>query len=381
MDTTARQARSTAIKHTTLVGAVINLLLSVVKIAAGWFGQSHALIADGIHSLSDLLSDGLVWVAGHKAAKGPDAEHPYGHGRFETVATLALGFLLIVVAIGIGWDATERLFQPQALLRPEPIALYAAGISILIKEALYWYTRAYGLRVRSDLLMANAWHHRSDAISSIVVLIGVAGTLAGLPYLDSVASVIVAVMIAKIAWDLGSDATRELVDTSLSPERLREISQIIRRSTGVRDVHMLRTRTIGGNASADVHVLVDPDISVSEGHAVSVLVQQRLMETIDRMSDVTVHIDPEDDETAVPTKGLPMRTEVIERLDQLWTHIPEAMTRKRVLLHYLEGAITVDLFFPLRTFIDEPAARRLRDQLHEALTEDPRFADVRIYFG
>ncbi len=381
MDTTARQARASAIKKTTLVGAVINLLLSVIKIAVGWVGQSHALIADGVHSLSDLLSDGLVWLAGHKSAKGPDAEHPYGHGRFETVATLALGFLLIAVALGIAWDATERLFQPQALLRPAPIALYAAGLSVLVKEALYWYTRTYGLRVRSDLLMANAWHHRSDAISSIVVLIGVAGTLAGLPYLDSVASVIVAVMIAKIAWDLGSDATRELVDTALSPERLREISQIIRRSTGVRDVHMLRTRTLGGSASADVHVLVDPDISVSEGHAISVLVQERLMETIDRMSDVTVHIDPEDDETAAPTKGLPMRTEVIARLDQLWAQIPEALTRKRLVLHYLDGAITVDLFFPLRTYSDEQAAHQLRDRLRAALKEDPRFADVRIYFG
>lgn len=381
MDTTAREARASAIKLTTTVGAVVNLLLSVVKIAAGWIGQSHALIADGIHSLSDLLSDALVWLAGHKAAKGPDAEHPYGHGRFETVATLALGFLLIAVAIGIAWDATERLFEPHALLRPEPIALYAAGVSILVKEALYWYTRAYGLRVRSDLLMANAWHHRSDAISSIVVLIGVAGTLAGLPYLDSVASVIVAVMIAKIAWDLGSDATRELVDTALSPERLREISQIIRRSTGVRDVHMLRTRTIGGSASADVHVLVDPDISVSEGHAISVLVQQRLMETIDRMSDVTVHIDPEDDETAVPTKDLPMRTEVIERLDQHWSQIPDAMTRKRLVLHYLDGAITVDVFFPLRTYTDKPAARQLRERLRIALKDDPCFADVRVYFG
>ncbi|MCF7978403.1 MAG: cation diffusion facilitator family transporter [Chromatiaceae bacterium] len=381
MDTIARQARARAIKRTSVVGAVINLLLSAIKIAAGWMGQSHALIADGVHSLSDLLSDVLVWFAGHKAAKGPDAEHPYGHGRFETVATLVLGFLLSAVAIGIAWDATERLFQPEALLRPEPIALYAAGLSILVKEALYWYTRAYGLRVRSDLLMANAWHHRSDAISSIVVLIGVAGTLAGLPYLDSVASVIVAVMIAKIAWDLGSDATRELVDTGLSPERLREISQIIRRSTGVRDVHMLRTRTLGGNASADVHVLVDPDISVSEGHAISVLVQERLMEAIDRMSDVTVHIDPEDDETAAPTKGLPLRTEVIERLDQLWAQIPEALMRKRVVLHYLEGAITVDIFFPLRTYTDEPTALQLRDRLREALQADARFADVRIYFG
>jgi len=381
MDTQSREARARAIKQTTLVGALINLLLSALKITVGWMGQSHALIADGIHSFSDLISDALVWIAGHKAAKGPDAEHPYGHGRYETVATLVLGFLLLAVAIGIAWDATDRLFKPLELLRPEPIALYVAGLSILIKEALYWYTRGYGLSVRSDKLMANAWHHRSDAISSIVVLIGVAGTLAGLPYLDSVASVIVAVMIAKIAWDLGSDATRELVDTGLSPERLREISQIIRRSTGVRDVHMLRTRTLGGNASADVHVLVDPDISVSEGHAISVLVQQRLLESIDRMSDVTVHIDPEDDESAVPTKDLPMRTEVIDCLDQRWKQIPEALTRKRLLLHYLDGAITVDLFFPLRTYTDESSAHRLRDQLRSALQDDPRFADVRLYFG
>ncbi len=381
METSQRQGRAQAIKRTTLIGALVNLLLSAVKIVAGWVGQSHALIADGVHSLSDLISDVLVWLAGHQAGQGPDDEHPYGHGRFETIATLTLGFLLLAVALGIGWDSIHRLFQPNELLRPEPITLYAAGSSILAKEALYWYTRAYGLRVRSDLLIANAWHHRSDAISSIVVLIGIAGTLAGLSYLDGVASVIVAVMIAKIAWDVGWDAARELVDTGLSPERLREISQIIRRSTGVRDVHMLRTRTIGGNATADVHVLVDSDISVSEGHAISVLVQERLMEAIDRMTDVTVHIDPEDDENAAPTKGLPMRNEVLERLDRLWSDIPEALTRKRLLLHYLNGTISLDAFFPLRTGGDEASKQRLRDALRAALKDDPVFADVRVYFG
>ncbi|MBK1705599.1 cation diffusion facilitator family transporter [Halochromatium glycolicum] len=381
MDSGDRLARAQAIKRTTLIGAICNLLLAVGKVLAGWIGQSHALIADGLHSLSDLLSDGLVWIAGHKAGQAPDSEHPYGHGRFETVATLALGFLLFAVAVGIGWDASNRLFQPHALLEPGPIALIAALISILVKEALYWYTRAYGQQVRSDLLIANAWHHRSDAISSVVVLIGIAGTLAGLSYLDAVASVIVAVMIAKIAWNLGSEATRELVDTAVSPERLREISQVIRRSTGVRDVHMLRTRTLGGNASADVHVLVDRDISVSEGHAISVLVEQRLKQAIDRMTDVTVHIDPEDDESRAPTKGLPMRTEVLEHLDAAWESIPEAVTRKRVLLHYLDGAIAVDVFFPLRTYTDEPTARQLRERLLEALRGDSRFSDVRIYFG
>ena len=144
---------------------------------------------------------------------------------------------------------------------------------------------------------------------------------------------------------------------------------------------MLRTRTLGGNTAADVHVLVDPDISVSEGHAISVLVQQRLMETIERMYDVIVHIDPEDDERAAPTKGLPMRTEVLERLDQRWKPIPEALTRKRVLLHYLEGAITVDVFLPLRTFVDAAAARQLQQRLRAAIQEDPEIADVRLYFG
>jgi cation diffusion facilitator family transporter len=381
METSERQLRAQAIKRTTVVGAAVNLLLAALKIIVGWLGQSHALIVDGIHSISDLVSDVLVWVAGHHAGQAPDADHPYGHGRFETVATLTLGFLLMVVAVSIAWDAVERLFQPDQLLRPAPITLFVAGLSILVKEALYWYTRAYGRRVRSDLLIANAWHHRSDAISSIVVLIGILGTLAGLTYLDGVASVIVAVMIAKIAWDLGWDAARELVDTGLSSERLREISQIIRRSTGVRDVHMLRTRTIGGNAAADVHVLVDADISVSEGHAISVLVQERLMEAIDRMADVTVHIDPEDDENACPTQGLPMRHEVLERLDARWRDIPETLTRKRLLLHYLNGAISVDIFFPLRTYVDERSARRLRDALRDALADDPVFADVRVYFG
>jgi cation diffusion facilitator family transporter len=376
-----RRARAQAIKRTSVVGGVSNLLLAAGKILVGWLGQSHALIADGLHSLSDLLSDVLVWLAGHKAGQAPDREHPYGHGRFETVATLVLGLLLLLVALGIAWDASVRLFQPAALLAPTPITLLAAALSILIKEGLYWYTRAHGQRVRSDLLLANAWHHRSDAISSIVVLIGIAGTLAGLAYLDAVASVIIAVMIAKIGWELGAAATRELVDTGLSAERLQAISQVIRRSTGVRDVHMLRTRTLAGNAAADVHVLVDRDISVSEGHAISVLVEQRLKQAIERMSDVTVHIDPEDDAASTPTKDLPMRTEVLAHLDHVWKSIPEALTRKRVLLHYLDGAITVDVFFPLRTLTDEPAAHRLRERLKAAIGDDPRFADVRLYFG
>lgn len=360
----------------------MNLILSVAKIMVGWFGHSQALIADGIHSLSDLASDALVWTAGRQAAQAPDAKHPYGHGRYETLATLALGILLLLVAIGIVWDATDRLFSPDALLRPHSITLAAALVSILAKEWLYWYTLAYAKRVRSDMLRANAWHHRSDAISSIVVLIGIGGTLAGLPYLDAVASVVVAVMIANIAWEVGWDATRELVDTGLDAERLAAVRRTIFDVGGVRDIHMLRTRTLGGLASVDVHVLVDPFVSVSEGHLISVMVEQKLKHEIDEINDVTVHIDPEDDVTGSISKDLPMRRAALERLDRLWSDIPEIASRKRVLLHYIKGRIEVDVFLPLiaaRAEGAEPEA--LRERMRAKLAADPIFSDVNLYFG
>ncbi|MGB5737108.1 MAG: cation diffusion facilitator family transporter [Thiohalocapsa sp.] len=382
MEQATRDERARAVSRATAVGALWNIVLSVVKIVTGIVGHSHALVADGIHSLSDLASDALVWFAGRKAAMAPDEKHPYGHGRYETMATLALGILLLAVAFGIGWDAIHRLFSPEDLLQPEFMTLYAALASILVKEWLYWYTLAYAKRVRSDMLRANAWHHRSDAISSIVVLIGIGGTLAGLPYLDAIASVVVAVMIAKIAWELGWSAISELVDTGLDAERLEVVRQAIRDVGGVRDIHMLRTRTLAGQASADVHVLVDPFVSVSEGHLISVMVEQKLKKEIDEITDVTVHIDPEDDNVAPPTMHLPTRRQALERLDTRWAAIPEIASRKRVLLHYLNGSIEVDVFFPLQMARGDGAEPEgLRDRLRAALSGDPVFSRVNVYFG
>jgi cation diffusion facilitator family transporter len=374
-------ARTDAIARTAAVGAVVNLALSIIKVAAGIYGQSQALVADGIHSFSDLVSDALVWFAGKHAAQSPDREHPYGHGRYETVATLVLGALLALVAVGIGWDAADRLFSPEELLRPAPMALYAALASILIKEWLYWYTLAYARRIQSQMLRANAWHHRSDAISSVVVLVGVAGTMAGLPYLDAIAAFLVAVMIGHIAWELGRDAVRELVDTGLDDERLDLVRQTILSVGGVRDVHMLRTRRLGGYASADVHILVDPRVSVSEGHMISVLVERRLKDQIDEVADVTVHIDPEDDEAA-PSGALPLRAEAMVRLSRLWDGIPEAALRHQTTLHYLNGRIDVDAYLPLDSCGGDAArARSLRDRLQAALQADPVFNHVSIFFG
>jgi cation diffusion facilitator family transporter len=377
-----REQRAQAISRTAIVGGVVNLALSILKVISGVIWNSQALVADGIHSLSDLFSDVLVWLAGRHATQAPDQEHPYGHGRYETVATLALGALLVAVAVGIGWDAANRLFAPDELLRPAPFALIGALVSIAVKEWLYWWTLGYARRVRSDLLRANAWHHRSDAISSVVVLIGVGGTLAGLPYLDAVAAVIVAVMIAKIAWDLGSEAIRELVDTGLEEEKISEIQRTIDSVGGVRDLHMLRTRKHGGQASADVHVLVDPRVSVSEGHMISVLVEQRLKEQIDEISDVTVHIDPEDDEEAPTCAGLPLRSEAMARLDSLWAGFAEVSKRRRTVLHYLGGKIDVDVYLPLDLYQGNPSeALALTERLNTALAEDSDFRKVSVFYG
>lgn len=374
--------RSDATSRTAIGGALVNVALTLVKLVAGHFGQSQALIADAIHSLSDLLSDLLVLVAGRQAAQGPDLDHPYGHGRYETVATLVLGFLLLAVAIGIAWDAAHRLFAPEELLKPGPMALGAALLSILIKEWLYWWTLGYAKRVGSDLLRANAWHHRSDSISSVVVLFGIAGTMSGLLYLDAVAAVLVALMIAQIAWALGWSAVSELVDTGLDASRLRTIGETIRSVGGVRNIHMLRTRRHGGNASVDVHVLVDPLLSVSEGHMISLLVEQRLKCDINEITDVTVHIDPEDDAEQPTCVGLPLRAEVIARLTSLWSGIPSANERQRVVLHYLSGCIDVEVYFPLITWQstgDDPSL--LRQRLADALGGATEFRELRVYFG
>jgi cation diffusion facilitator family transporter len=369
-------ARSRASQRVTVVGAVVNLLLSVIKLSVGSIAHSAALVADGIHSLSDLASDALVWFAARHASEAPDEEHPYGHGRFETAATLGLGILLGLVALGIVWDAVERA-AVGATATPGMLAIVAAAISILAKEVLYWYTIAVARRIRSDMLRANAWHHRSDAISSVVVLLGVAGAMAGWPYLDPLAAVIVGIMVAKIAWDLGWGAMRELVDESLDPEMVKQARALILGVDGVRSVHMLRTRRHGHLAAADVHVQVDPRLSVSEGHMISQAVEERLKAGIEAINDVTVHVDPEDDETAPPCHDLPLRSQALQRLEALW---PDLQPGHQVVLHYLSGKIDVDVEFTLDHCAGLEDARRLQARLQAALEDQPEFGRVRVLY-
>jgi len=368
-------------KRVTLVGALVNILLSVLKVVFGIVAHSHALIVDGIHSLSDLLSDAMVWFASHHAQHGPDEKHPYGHGRFETGATFGLGIVLILIASGIILDSTQRLFSPERLLHPGALAMVVAIISVLIKEGLYHYTMVAGRKIGSKLLQANAWHHRSDAVSSIVVVVGIAGTMAGLPYLDTVAAVIVGVMVAKVGWELGWSAFEELMDVGLGHEGLAKVKEIIHSVDGVDAIHMLRTRSIGGGVTVDVHVLVEPWLSVTEGHMISQTVMDRLLGEVAEISDVTVHVDPEDDEKGPPTQDLPLRQQAIEKLSQCWSKIPEAQEVERTILHYQEGKIDIDLFFPLSSFRGEDELDQLRSRLQGQLNGEADFRELKIFFG
>ncbi len=369
--------RSRATQRVTLVGAVVNLVLSAVKLMVGTIAGSAALVADGIHSLSDLASDALVLFAAKHAGEAPDEEHPYGHGRFETAATMGLGILLGIVSLGIVWDAVERAAGGAHII-PGQLAIYAAVFSILANEGLYWYTIVVARRVNSDMLRANAWHHRSDAISSIVVLVGIVGAMIGWPYLDSVAAVIVGAMVAKIGWDLGSEAVKELVDAALDPEEVKKAYETIVAVDGVRSVHLLRTRRHGHQASADVHVQVDPRLSVSEGHMISQAVEDELKAAVEAINDVTVHIDPEDDEEAPPCRGLPLRKDARRQLEAVWPPLPKG---HRLVLHYLGGHIEVELILPIAEYEDEETTRRLQQRLQEAMKGLSSFGRLSILYA
>ena len=306
----------------------------------------------------------MVLYAARHASRDADEDHPYGHGRFETIMTVALGVALIGVAGGIAWDAAHRLFRQEILMHPSWITLVVAAVSILSKEWIFRYTMKVAERLNSNLLKANAWHSRTDAISSVIVLFGIIGAMAGVTWLDAVAAIGVGLMIAKIGWDLVWNSVRELVDTSLEPERVEAIRREIIAMPGVRDLHLLRTRLMGGEALVDVHIQVsDPRISVSEGHQLSEAVRQRLIERIDEVSDVLVHIDPENDAEEATSVGLPLREQVVSDLNRAWQDEAVSSQIRDMRLHYLDGHIDVEILLPLSVIRDIKDGAEIRQTL------------------
>ncbi|MGZ0020251.1 cation diffusion facilitator family transporter [Nitrosomonas sp. wSCUT-2] len=376
---TAHQQRYREVRKVTLIGSVLDFVLGIVKILVGWLANSQALIADGIHSFSDLLTDFMVLYAARHSHQAADETHPYGHGRIETVATVSLGLVLTGIGIGIAYSAVQRLNEPDVLLEFSVVAALVAVVSIVSKEWIYRYTMAAARRLRSEMLMANAWHSRSDAFSSIVVLIGIAGVMLGHAYLDAVAAVIVAAMIAKIGFDLVRSSTQELIDSALEPDKVSAIRDHIHAVNGVRSAHTLRTRKSAGNAFVDVHIQVDPRLSVSEGHQIADAVRQRLLEQIDEVTDVTIHIDPENDESSSPSSDLPPREQVIKELKQRWPQLPEVSV-EAVTLHYLSGRIDVVIDLPITILQNIDQAAALVQELRQAIATWSVIGDVQVRF-
>ena len=376
------KSRYRQVRKVTLVGSVVDLLLGIGKIGAGMLSHSQALIADGVHSLSDLATDMLVLFAAKHAHAEADEEHPYGHGRIETVATVGLGAGLILIGIGIVTQGVRSLFHPESLMVPEFWAMLVAGVSVVAKEGIYHYTMHYARRLGSDMLRANAWHSRSDAASSVVVLIGVGGALMGLTYLDAIAALVVAWMIAQIGFKVAKTSVSELIDTGLDARQLEEIRNTIRSVDGVESLHLLRTRQMAGRALVDVHIILsDPRLSVSEGHQISETVRSLLMKRIEKVEDVTVHIDPEDDEHATPGKHLVLRDQVVGRLQRRWQGVAAADQVRHVTLHYLNGRIHVELELPLSLALDDARAESLSKAFNDAVADEADIAGVRLLYS
>ncbi|WP_338819424.1 cation diffusion facilitator family transporter [Acidovorax temperans] len=285
------QERAAAASRSTWVSVVVNLVLSTVQIVVGVWAKSQSLIADGIHSLSDLVADFVVLFANHHSQKDADEDHPYGHQRFETAASLVLGLLLLAVGVGMVWSAVVKLENPESVPQVHSVALWVAGGALVGKELLFRYMLAVAKKVKSSMLVANAWHARSDAASSLVVGVGIAGNLAGYPILDPIAALIVGFMVGKMGWEFGWDAMHDLMDRAVDEQEVQAIRQTLLDTPGVAGVHDVRTRKMGDMVVVDAHLEVDAQITVEEGHDIAVEARQRVMQR-HRVLNLMTHVDP-----------------------------------------------------------------------------------------
>jgi cation diffusion facilitator family transporter len=283
--------RAAAASRSTWVSVAVNLLLTTAQITAGVLAKSQGLIADGIHSLSDLVADFVVLFAGHHAKKEADEDHPYGHQRFETAASLVLGLILIAVGVGMLWSAFRKLEEPDTVQKVHIGALWMAAGALVAKELLFRYMLAVAKRVKSSMLVANAWHARSDAASSLVVGIGIIGNLAGYPLLDPIAALIVGFMVARMGWSFGWDALHDLMDRSVDEAEVQAIRATLTATPGVIGVHDVRARKMGDMIVVDAHIEVDATISVEAGHDIAVDARQRVLQR-HRVLNLMTHVDP-----------------------------------------------------------------------------------------
>lgn len=283
--------RSVAAKKSTLISVVVNFFLSFTQILTGLFSGSQGLIADGIHSLSDLIADFVVLFANKKSRKPSDSDHHYGHWRYENGASMILGMLLVAVGAGMLWSAIGKLMHPEQLSEVHSAALWVALAALIVKESLFRYMLSVARRVQSSLLVANAWHARSDAASSVVVAVGIIGTLAGYHWFDPVAAFAVGILILRMGYSFAYDAMHDLMDRSADQDKEHEIKTILLSTPGVAGLHDLKTRKAGDLILVDVHLEVQENLSVRDGHDIAIAARERVLQNNDVLN-VMVHIDP-----------------------------------------------------------------------------------------
>jgi len=341
------------IRRLTLIGGVLDLFLGFVKVLVGYIGNSQALIADGIHSLSDLITDILVLVATKQSAQAADEGHPYGHDRIQTLVSLALAGSLGIIAIVIAWDAVIRIVSPESLLQPGFWPLAVAAISVVSKEGYFQYVVRHPSAATSRMLYANAWHSRSDALSSLAVIVGVGGVLAGFAWADAFAAIVVAGLLLVVAYRIGREGAEELIDSAASPVLNANMRKTILSIEGVRDSHELRTRRMADKVLADVHIRVDPLISVSEGHRIGDEVMDTLKTRFPEVGDVVVHIDPEDDIVGDVYSKLPMRSVIVAEINTSLHNLRNnfdtrfSLQPRNIVVHYLDDGCQIEIWMSM----------------------------------
>jgi len=371
----AHPERFAAAQKSTWVSIVINVLLTFFQIVGGFIAHSQALMADGLHSLSDLLSDVLVLYANRHGNRHADADHPYGHARMETAATLILGTFLAALGVILLVAAAMRLQQPESLHAVNPLALAIAVIALIAKEGMFRYMLAVAKRVRSQMLVANAWHARSDAASSLVVIVGVAGNLLGYTFFDLLAAAVVGVIIAHMGGKLALEALSELIDTGLDAEEVEAIRQTLLNTHGVRGLHELRTRKMADNALVDAHIVVDSKISVSEGHYIAEAARNAVLNN-HHVMDVMVHIDPEDDMQDNSNAHLPSRRGLLVHLAERLGD--SSLKDNRVVFHYLNGKVDAEIYLTANQTQGEQADA-LQARCNELVRDDQLFKAIHVH--
>lgn len=283
------------VNKVSFITITVNILLSVIKLIAGIIGHSNAMISDAIHSASDVFSTFVVLIGIKLSTKKADKEHPYGHERLECVAALLLAFVLFITGLGIGYDALKNIIQGNYshLQVPSILALGVAIISILTKEGMYWYTRYHAKKMDSSALMADAWHHRSDAFSSIGALIGILGARLGYPIMDSIASLVIFVFIAKAAYDIFKDAIDKMVDHACDEVTENKLRQLVEQNQNVMHIDLLQTRIFGNKIYVDIEIALDGTLTLQEAHGIAEKVHDDIEFYFPKVKHIMVHVNPE----------------------------------------------------------------------------------------